>query len=191
MTQAYPLQWPAGMLRTKRREASRFQTTLYRAIENVKDELRRFGDNSGKPVRQLVLSSNVTLADNRPADPGVAAYFNWDGLACCIAVDRYRKVEENLQAIAKVVEAERAKIRHGGLNIVRAAFQGYAALPPPTNSKSWWDVLSVPEDCTLHDAQSAHRRLAVKHHPDTGGDTAMMAEVNRAWEEAQQAIAAR
>ena len=188
MTQAYPLQWPTGMPRTKTREASRFQTTLYRAIENVKDELRRFGDNSGKPVRQLVLSSNVTLADNRPADPGVAAYFNWDGLGCCIAVDRYKQVEENLQAIAKVIEAERAKIRHGGLNIVRAAFRGYAALPPPSDIKPWWDVLQVPEDCTFDDAQSAHRRLAVKHHPDTGGDTVVMAEVNRAWEEAQKAL---
>lgn len=187
--EAYPLQWPAGMPRTKTRVPSRFQTTLYRAIENVKDELRRFGENSGKPITNLILSSNVTLADSRPADPGVAAYFTWDGLGCCIAVDRYKKVEENLQAIAKVVEAERAKIRHGGLNIVRAAFRGYAALPPPTDSKPWWDVLSVPQDCTFHDAQSAHRRLAVKHHPDAGGDPATMAEINNAWDEAQRVLA--
>ena len=188
MTQAYPLQWPAGMPRTKTRVPSRFQTTLYRAIENVKDELRRFGENSSKPITHLVLSSNVTLADSRPTDPGVAAYFTWDGLGCCIAVDRYRKVEENLQAISKVVEAERAKIRHGGLNIVRAAFRGYAALPPPSDCKPWWDVLGVPQDCRLDAAREAHRTLAIRHHPDRGGDTATMAEVNRAWEEAQQAI---
>ncbi|MYE05913.1 MAG: J domain-containing protein [Chloroflexi bacterium] len=189
MTDAYPLAWPEGQPRTKNPQPSRFQTTLHRAIENVREELRRFGNDTGKPVRGLILSSNFNLTDQRPRDAGVAAYFQWDDMACCIAVDRYRKVEENLQAISKVIEADRAKMRHGGLNIVRAAFRGYAALPPPTNRKPWWDVLGVPEDCRLDIAREAHRTLAVRHHPDAGGDAATMAEINRAWDEARMVLA--
>lgn len=177
------------MPRTKTRTASRFQTTLSKAIKNVKNEIRLFGENSGKPITGLILSSNVTLADSKPADPGIAAYFRWDGLDCCIAVDRYPKVEDNLQAISKVVEAERAKIRHGGLNIVRAAFRGYAALPPPESREPWYKVLGVPQDCDLDAAREAHRALAIEHHPDVGGDTAMMADVNCAWDEAQRVLA--
>ena len=189
MTTAYPLHWPAGLPRTKTKLQSRFQSTLHRALENVRAELRLFGKDSGKPVSDLILSSNVTLTEQRPADTGIAAYFKWDGLDCCIAVDRYPKVEHNVQAIAKVVEAERAKLRHGGLNVVRAAFRGYAALPPPRDGKPWWDVLGVPQDCRLDAARQAHRTLAVKHHPDAGGDVDRMAEVNRAWDEAQRALA--
>ena len=189
MTTAYPLHWPAGLPRTKTKLQSRFQSTLHRALENVRAELRLFGKDSGKPVSDLILSSNVTLTEQRPVDTGIAAYFKWDGLDCCIAVDRYPKVEHNVQAIAKVVEAERAKLRHGGLNVVRAAFRGYAALPPPRDGKPWWDVLGVPQDCRLDAARQAHRTLAVKHHPDAGGDVDRMAEVNRAWDEAQRALA--
>ena len=158
MTTAYPLHWPAGLPRTKTKLQSRFQSTLHRALENVRAELRLFGKDSGKPVSDLILSSNVTLTEQRPADTGIAAYFKWDGLDCCIAVDRYPKVEHNVQAIAKVVEAERAKLRHGGLNVVRAAFRGYAALPPPRDGKPWWDVLGVPQDC-----QSRRRPTGAPH----------------------------
>ena len=188
MTDAYPLAWPEGHPRTKSPQQSRFQTTLHKALENVRDELRRFGNDTGKPVRDLVLSSNVTLTSQRPKDSGVAAYFRWDDLACCIAVDRYQKVEENLQAIAKVIEADRAKMRHGGLNIVRAAFRGYAALPPPDRRDPWWVVLMVPEDCSLSDANSAYRRLAAEHHPDAGGSEQKMAQINRAMDDAKRAL---
>ena len=149
------------------------------AVPRIVDRLR------GADVRRGL----VPLTEQRPADTSIAAYFKWDGLDCCIAVDRYPKVEHNVQAIAKVVEAERAKLRHGGLNVVRAAFRGYAALPPPRDGKPWWDVLGVPQDCSLDAARQAHRTLAVKHHPGAGGDVDRMAEVNRAWDEAQRALA--
>lgn len=98
MTQAYPLHWPLGMPRTKSRQTSRFQTSVSAAVKNVMDELRRFGNDSSRKIENLVVSSNVTLTDHRPNDPGVAVYFRWDNIDCCIAVDRYTKAEENLQA---------------------------------------------------------------------------------------------
>lgn len=177
MTVAYPLHWPHGMPRTTARTSSKFNTSVSQAIKNVMDELRRFGNDSGKPVENIILSSNVTLTDQRPGDPGIAAYFRWEKIDCCIAIDRYRRVEDNLQAIARIVEAERTKLRHGGLNIVRAGFRGFAALPPPTGpdgqlAKPWWDVLGFKQSVALASAEAKYRELVKTHHPDRGGDAA-------------------
>ena len=141
------------------------------------DELRRFGNDSGRRVENVVVSSNVTLTESRPRDPGVAAYFRWDGIDCCIAVDRYAKAEENLQAIAKVIDAERTKLRHGGLNIVRASFRGYAHLPPPKGpdgqlKRPWWQELGFQDNASLPEAETRYRELVKTHHPDRGGDAA-------------------
>lgn len=191
MTQAYPLHWPPGLPRTTSRQSSRFNTSVSSAAKNVLDELRRFGDDSGKRVENIIVSSNVTLTDSRPRDPGVAAYFRWDNIDCCIAVDRYTKAEENLQAIAKVIDAERTKLRHGGLNIVRASFRGYAHLPPPKGpdgqlAKPWWQELGF-EDSTvsLSEAEGRYRELVKTHHPDRGGDAAKFNSITDAIRQAR------
>jgi hypothetical protein len=190
VTQAYPLVWPQGWPRTAARTSSKFGTSVSGAVRNVLDELRRFGKDSGKPVENIVVSSNVTLTDQRPGDPGVAAYFRWEKIDCCIAIDRYNKAEDNLQAIAKVVEAERTKLRHGGLNIVRAGFRGFAALPPPTGpagqiSKPWREVLGIALSAKLPEAESAYRTLVKTHHPDRGGDAAQFNAITDAIRQAR------
>jgi len=48
----------------------------------VRGSIEAFGRDSGKAVTSIVLSSNVTLGNDRPADPGVAAWFTWDGMDC-------------------------------------------------------------------------------------------------------------
>ena len=193
MTQAYPLAWPVGFPRTVTSTSSRFKTSLAGAVRNVQDELRRFGNDSGKRVENVVVSSNVTLMDDRPKDPGVACYFVWDRVQCCIPVDRYSKPEENLQAIALILEAERAKIRHGGLNIVRAAFRGYASLPPPTDANGalpppYWKVLGISEKAPLSAAKAAYLALVKKEHPDHGGDAAKFNQIVEAWKQAQEVL---
>ena len=181
MTTAYPLHWPQGTPRTAARKGSQFKTSIYGAVKNVQDELRRFGKDSGISCEAVVISSNVTLGDQRPGDPGVAVYFRWDNIDCCVPVDRYTKVEDNLQAIAKVIEAERTKLRHGGLNIVRTGMRGYAALPPPKGpdgklAPPWWETLGIPQSAgkvtTLAEAEAAYKKLVKEHHPDKGGDAA-------------------
>lgn len=189
--QAWPLAWPNHWPRTTKKIASQFRTSLPAALKNVNGSLALFAKDSNRKVSELLISSNVTLADQSPADSGVAVYFTWDDLPTCIAVDRYPKVEDNLQAIHHVLEAERVKLRHGGLNLVRAAFTGYAALPPPTARAAaprWWEVLGVSEGATLYEAEAAYKVLRSKHHPDHGGDrdqfdavTKAIAEARRLW----------
>lgn len=94
-----------------------------------------------------------------------------------VAVDKYQSPAENLQAIHHIIEAERVKLRHGGLNIVRAGFRGFAALPPPKGpdghlAKPWWAELGFTEAPPLADAESRYRDLVKTAHPDRGGDPA-------------------
>ena len=179
MTQAYPLHWPPGFPRTAKPIRSQFRTTLNGAVSNVTESLRSFARDTGKDITSLVVSSNVTLMQMNPRDAGVAVYFRWDGIDCCVAVDRYPTPADNLQAITHIVEAERTKLRHGGLNIVRAAFRGYASLPPPKGpdgqlAAPWRQVLFGTADMkvTRADVESKYRDIVKTAHPDRGGDAA-------------------
>jgi hypothetical protein len=187
----YPLAWPENMPRWKSaRQPGQFKTTLAGAMNNVADSLRRFGTDSGKPVTEVVISSNVTLGRNNPEDPGVAIWFKWDGLSVCIPVDRYSKVEANLQAIHHIVEARRTELRHGTLALVRATFTGFAALPAPGGRKSWNEVLGFSNKRADAEAvEAAYRRLARARHPDRGGSNEAMAELNAARDEALRELA--
>jgi hypothetical protein len=144
----YPLSWPDGMPRTERKVASQFRTSLSAALKNVKGSLELFAKDSGKAVSNIVLSSNAGgLEVDQPRDTGVAAWFEWDGQQRCIAVDRYPKVEDNLQAIHHIIEARRTEMRHGGLHVVRQTFKGFTAgLPAPPGRKSWREVLGFRPD---------------------------------------------
>ena len=188
---AYPLSWPQMFPRAKNREDGRFKTTLPNAIKNVQTSLKGFATDSGKSLQQLVISSNVTLGADSPADPGVAVWFVWDGLQVCIPVDRYRSVASNLQAIHHIIEARRVELRHGTLALVRASFTGFLALPAPGAARSWWDVLGVNRQTVTRDeVKAAYRRLASEAHPDRpGGSHARMAELNVAQEAALQQVA--
>jgi len=108
---SYPLHWPDGWPRAKSPAKSQFRTSMAAALNNVEKSIAAFAKDSKEKVSDVVISSNVTLGKQRPDDPGVAIYFSWSGIATCIAVDRYLKVEENLQAIHHCIEAERVKLR--------------------------------------------------------------------------------
>ena len=179
----YPLAWPETMPRAKQREAGRFQTTLSAAIKNVEGSLHLFAKDSGKALSNLVISSNVTLGANNPADPGVAVWFTWDGISICIPVDRYQKVEANLQAIHHIIEARRVELRHGTLALVRATFTGFTALPSPAGrqNRPWRLVMGWPDGLEVDKGkiEVVYRQLAKERHPDTaGGSTEAMAELN-------------
>lgn len=186
MTAAYPLTWPSHIARSKAREAGKFKTSLAGALANVEGSLRRFATDSGKRLTGIVISSNYSLGDRKPADPGVAVWFVWDDMQICIPVDRYSTVEGNLQAIHHVVEARRTELRHGTLALVRATFSGFVALPPPpgTSKRPWWEVLCVDPQASRVRREEAYRELAKKLHPDRGGSDAAMAELNAARAEA-------
>lgn len=188
MTQAYPLQWPHGWPRTEpvRRQRSNFKNvTVPRALGFVEDEVRRLG------AKQLVVSSNATLGNMNPKDPGVVAYFQYEGVNVGIPCDRWHRIEDNLHAIGKTIEAMRGIERWGAKNMIKAAFTGFAALPAPgQTTRNWRNVLELVPGDTLVRARDHYRRLCGTCHPDKpGGSHEAMTELNAAWEQAQQELA--
>lgn len=185
MTEAYPLQWPAGWPRTPshRRQPSRFKP--YGLADEAKEtrwELQRLG------ARNPVISTNIELRRDglpysgrpRPDDPGVAVYFTYEGRQQCIPCDRWATVEENLRAIWKSIEALRSLERWGAKSFVDAAFTGFAALPSPNSDRAWWEVLGVSQHASAEEINAAYRSKAKAAHSDAGGSDAAMSDLNAA-----------
>ncbi|WP_342395096.1 J domain-containing protein [Rhodoblastus sp. 17X3] len=164
--------------------------SLAGALKNVYSSLVSFGRDSGRKLEHIVLSSNVTLGAERPSDPGVAAWFHWDGLQVCIAVDRYATVEANLQAIHHIIEARRVELRHGTLALVHATMKGFISIPAPAGKKPWREVFVFSPSFSGDRLQieARYRELAKQRHPDAGGSVEAMAELNAARAEALREI---
>lgn len=185
----YPLQWPPQFPYTENPERSRFKTTLHKALLKVKNAMQKFANDSGKDLENVVISSNVSLGNMSPDDPGVAVYFSWDGIESCVAVDRYDKVQDNLQAIYHVLEADRTKLRHGSLDLVRATFQGYKGMLPESGSGSkWWEILQVERSASLDEVKRAYRLMSKQNHPDLGGDSDQFQIIQNAFHQAKMTM---
>lgn len=112
---AFPLQWPAHKPRTTaaERKAGQALKSISASAVALRDALGLLGSVTGHPVTDIVISSNVTLDQARPADPGVAVYFDWYGAGRVIACDEHAKPEANLGRIYDRVEEVRAMARSG------------------------------------------------------------------------------
>lgn len=189
-TEAYPLQWPHGRKRTDhwQREQAKFDVSFARARDNIVAEVKLLAGGRWGPDPMTVISSNVALrrdglplANQRnPDDPGVAVFFLYKKRQMSFACDRWQKVEHNMQAIAKTIEALRGIARWGTGDMLEAAFTGFMALPAPGAAREWWEVLGVPRHGTRDDITEAYRRLASINHPDRGGSASTMAAINAA-----------
>jgi curved DNA-binding protein CbpA len=45
-----------------------------------------------------------------------------------------------------------------------------------------YQLLGLPDFASIDDVKKAYRKLALQHHPDKGGDTAKMQQINLAYE---------
>lgn len=203
--EAYPLAWPVGRARTSPgyRESANFTVSLAKARDNIVREVVLLAGGRYGPDPHVVISSNLALrrdglplaSQRQPDDPGVAVYFAYKKRQMSFACDRWQKIEHNMQAIAKTIEALRGIARWGTGDMLEAAFSGFTALPPPSAAapaqgrlQHWRDVFGTAVQ-NREQLQKVYRRLAAAHHPDRGGDASLMAELNRARSEALQELA--
>ena len=113
---SHPLCWPVAIPRERGthnvRRAVFKNNTRNRACQGLIHEL----ELSGVGDWEIIVSSNVPVrrmdslmrADGaEPDDPGVAVYFPREGVDIVIAIDRYDRVQDNVRALAKTVEALR------------------------------------------------------------------------------------
>ncbi len=180
---AYPLAWPPGWPRTNPRQAGSYRTQLAGALTNLRSEIRLLSGQAS--AASLVLSSNVTLGAEKPSDPGVVAYFQFEGDQVAIPCDRWQLVAHNVQAIALTIESMRAMERHGAKQMIKAMFRGFLALPSP-GKQPWRAVLGFRPDehVTKAMVQAKRREMARLHHADAGGTGSRMAEINAAADDA-------
>jgi hypothetical protein len=153
MTEAYPLNWPAGWPRHKGQQDSdtRFKGPTYqwdRVYRGLKDELRRIG------ATQIVVSTNQPLRnDGAPyaqlrniPDVGVAVYFMRNGKPLVMAQDRFWSIMGNMRSLTISIEGLRQMERHGGATMMERAFDGFAALPVPDDC---WKILGIEREVIM------------------------------------------
>lgn len=199
---AYPLQWPTGRSRTDqfRREHGRFDVSFVRARDNIIDEIVLLCGGRYARDPNIVISTNVALrrdglplaGQRAPDDPGVAVYFTYKKRQMSFACDRWLKIEHNMQAIAKTIEALRGIARWGTGDMLEAAFTGFTALPSPSAVRTWREVIGVrPDVRDMATVRVEYRRRAQEHHPDRpGGSHDRMTELNAALAAAEKELGA-
>lgn len=183
---AFPLQWPAGWKRTTYREKSRFNSNFGKARDEMVNQLKLMG------AQNVVLSTNAPLRnDGLPyaspvniKDPGVAVYFYYKKKQMVFACDKWNKIEDNLHAVNKTIEAVRGIERWGASEMMERAFTGFAQLEAP--AYEWWRILGVEQNSSMEEIKSAYRKKCKDVHPDAGGSHELMAALNTAYEQAQK-----
>ena len=210
---AYPLTWPIALLRTEPsdRQYARFGTknnqgwgnkklTVSQALNRLRGELGRY-TKVGKDWRvdpdMIVVSTNMrTRLDGlpyssarEPDDPGVCVYFELDGFPVALPCDTFKRVADNIAAIAGHIEADRRQERYGvGTSAQR--FAGFRALPAPGegSGSAWWDILGIERTANENEVRQAFRRMAKAAHPDAGGTTQGFQVIKVAYEQALRAV---
>ncbi|MFA7256956.1 MAG: hypothetical protein WC047_05220 [Kiritimatiellales bacterium] len=196
---AFPLQWPAGWPRTpwhkridgRRRWSSQGKPWTFDAVrKDLASELDRLS------AANVVLSTNYELrldgmprAGQRPPDDvGIAVYFTYKGRQVAMARDAFNRAEENIRSLTLALRAMRAIEEHGGSLMMDRAFEGFMAIASSSAKRSWREILGFAPDTKPDNAaiEAAYRSKAKTAHPDTGGSTDAMAELNAARSAAMQ-----
>lgn len=200
MIEAYPLSWPTGRPRTQRhsRERARFDMSFARARDEVVRQIELMNGRYEWMRREtgLIISTNIPLrrdglplaSARPPEDTGVAVYFTYKKRPMCFACDRWQKVEDNMQAIAKTIEALRGIARWGTGDMMEAAFTGFTALPAPgqDSAAGWRTILGFDETerPELATVEARYRKRIAEAHPDRGGSHEAALTINSARDQA-------
>jgi hypothetical protein len=193
---AFPLSWPDNWPRTApadRLGHSAYKVSANKARAQLVDELRKLG------AEDVIISSNAEVRpDGMPyanaarraeKDPGVAVFFTMDGKPNSMARDAYVRLDDNLRMLGLALKDMRSLRLHGGDFMMRAAFSGFAALPPPPTC---WQVLGIAplkrdDSEARNKIIAAHRELYRSASASQNGEH-LQAQLNAARDEALNLI---
>lgn len=207
MIPSYPLRWPDHQKRTDSwlRKTGRFQVGFRRAL----DDLREAMEQSGVVRDDYSLTTMLPTRGNgdpygtgrNVGDPGAALWWREKGKMRVLACDQFFDVAHNMRAIGLAIGNLRDLKRWGVSQIVDTMLDGFA-LPPGSGveenagtgpiaqpiepDRSWMDVFHVSEAASREGVEAMYKTLARQHHPDRGGDTSTMTQLNVAWQNAQK-----
>lgn len=201
-----PLCWPDNVARRAPHQRGNPQfneRSLSRAASFVLQEINRLNNRSwNHSDSSVIISSNLRLkqdgapysAQGEPADSGVAVYFTLrirrNGKIIerpiVLTCDKWRKTADNLYAIGKDINAQRARERWGCGN-VEQTFRGYLAIAEKCGGAAWWNVLNIQSSAGKTAIEAAYKSLAKKFHPDAGGSQEQFLKIQEAYEQAMGA----
>jgi len=190
--EAFPLHWPEGWERRENndyRDEARFTVSMARARDELIAEIHRLCRHYPDPL--IVLSTNVSLrldglpyaSQRAPEDPGAAVYFRYKKAQRVFACDIFRRVEHNIRAIGKTIEAIRGIERWGASDMLERAFTGFEALPAPDD---WRKVLQVSPDAPWGTVHNVYMSKRAQCHPDRGGDPDEFDRIMKAYRQAKE-----
>jgi len=205
----YPLCWPNYVSRTPfhNRSVPKFEVHgIGNSINFLRSEINRMnGRDHDVWDESVVISSNLKrgrdgniLQQPEPQDTGVAVYFTlifrrWAAgsikeieRSCVLTCDKWNRVNYNIDAIARDVEAQRARQRWG-CTTIEQAMQGYLAIPEKCGGRAWWDVLAIPQTSTKDAIKAQFKELSKTAHPDRGGTHLQWVELQDAFNQAMAA----
>lgn len=191
---AFPLCWPPGRPVAQGRRTNRnFKSSFATARDLCMAEIKRLGG------ADTIISTNIPLKkDGTPQavdwgktipQPGVAVYFKRNGKQLCFACDCWNHVQDNMQAIARTIEALRGIARWGTGDMMEAAFTGFMALPERSSGENPLAVLGLDPARQYGETEitAAFRRLALTEHPDKPtGSAEKFRRIKEAHDMAQQ-----
>lgn len=199
----FPLCWPNNVARTPPHSQGNPQfaeRTIAVAVGFLLAEINRLNNRRWDfSDESVTISSNLKLKlgglpsgnQSEPADTGIAVYFQlrfWRGgkpysRPLVMTCDKWRKSADNIYAIAKHIESQRAQFRWG-CGSVEQAFQGYVAIPERCGGDAWWTVLGVPSSVSKSQIEAAYKAKAKTEHPDHGGTQERWLRLQTAYEQA-------
>lgn len=192
-----PLEWPEGLKRTKDPQVGTFKCTFGSAFDRVRAELRRMGIDRGRFTATMLLRNDGLPYASQPTggDPAVAVYFTRGPTEFVLAIDRYRTLASNTQAVAHILTAYRTIERHGGRRLAVQALEGFRALKPgqilALPAAPWWRVLGFVEMPSDLDTvlRTYRKMLRDGGHPDHGAPPKEFAYASQAVAQAREHFA--
>lgn len=182
--------WPEGWIRAKTPQRARFDTSIANARDGLLNSIRMMGG------KQIILSTNIPLRQDgipyarytNPKDTGVAVYFQLNNTPQVFACDKWDKIEDNMQAIRKTIEAIRGIERWGSSEMMNRIYRGFQALPDVSSATndSWWNVLGVDPNASIDEIEKAYKQKAKEAHPDMGGSNDAFIKLTNALEQARK-----
>jgi len=177
------LTWPQARPRASHRIDGKFQTSLDRALQELKEEIGRW-----RPIDFIISRNNQRVY---AGDPAVALWWidrktkELRVLAC----DKYDTMASNAHAIYLTLGAMRALERWGAYTMEQAAQGAKLALPPPegmSNEAPWRSVLGeVPPGVGKDDALAIIQSRYRKRMAECNGDGPEAIKLNIAIEKAR------
>ena len=194
MTDHHPnVDWPDGFDQTPADEREPyphgFRVSRTQAFDNIVEELDRLGAVN---VRVETAAPHTKKAPHRPYsdrdpdDPAVVVYFDWEGRGWAMPCDSWDNLRDNAQAIAKDIDAMRARERYGvamsGSKLESQALPSGDDDAVVAGSQPAHELLGVAPDASNEEVERAFRERAKTAHADVGGSNEAMRELQEARE---------